>query len=108
MSARKHRDLGPLVSVVGDDAVDLFKEGHQSVTALHQHQSMARVVDVFTRAGEVHEFSGVFELFVVSNLSFDPIFNGLDVVIGGLSISFTAAQSSSEKCSARPRRNALP
>ena len=72
------------MSVVGDDAVDLFKEGHQSVTALHQHQSMARVVDVFTRAGEVHEFSGIFELFVVSNLSFDPIFNGLDVVIGGL------------------------
>ena len=73
-----------LPTVVGDDVVDLFKEGHQSVTALHQHQSMARVVDVFTRAGEVHEFSGVFELFVVSNLSFDPIFNGLDVVIGGL------------------------
>ena len=84
VSARKHRDLGPLVSVVGDDTVDLFKEGHQSLAALHQHQSMARVVDVFTRAGEVHEFSGVFELFVVSNLSFDPIFNGLDVVIGGL------------------------
>ena len=43
---------------------------------------MARVVDVFARAGKVHEFARLGEFFVVRDLFLDPVFHGLDVVVG--------------------------
>ena len=84
MGAREHRDVGPGVRVVGDDAVDALEERHEFGAALDQHQRVARVVDVFRGAGEVHELSGASQFVVMLNLALDPVFDRLHVVIGGL------------------------
>ena len=82
MGAREHRDFSPFLGEVRDRRVDLFEVLDEFLAAFHEHERVARVVDVFARAGEVHEFGGLGKFFVVSDLFFDPVFHGLDVVVG--------------------------
>ena len=84
MGARKHRNVGPGMRVVRDDAVDALEELNEFGAALDEHQRMARVVDVFRGAGKVHELSGASQLVVMFDLALDPVFDRLHVVIGGL------------------------
>jgi predicted RNA-binding protein len=80
--ARKHRNGGPAVRKFTDVIADGGEAFHESLAACGEHQRMARVVDVFARASEVHEFGGLGKFFVVSDLFLDPVFHGLDVVVG--------------------------
>ena len=80
--AREHRNGGPAVRKFTDVIADGGEAFHESLAAGGEHQCMACVVDVFARAGEVHEFGGLGKFFVVSDLFFDPVFHGLDVVVG--------------------------
>ena len=82
MRAREHRNGGPAVRKFTDVIADGGEAFHESLAAGGEHQCMACVVDVFARAGEVHEFGGLGKFFVVSDLFFDPVFHGLDVVVG--------------------------
>ena len=53
-----------------------------------QLQRVAGVVDVFAGAGKVHEFAGRLQLGAAFKAALDPVFDGLDVVIGGFFYGF--------------------
>jgi len=57
---------------------------HHGVAPRAQLQGVAGVVDVFAGAGEVHELAGFLQFRTGFEPGFDPVFNGLDVVVGGL------------------------
>ena len=82
VGTRKHRNRSPTVCEFTDVITDGRKTFHQSLAAGGEHQGVARVVDVFACAGEVNEFGGLGEFFVVGDLFLDPVFHGLDVVVG--------------------------
>ena len=62
---------------------DLGKTRNQRLAAGGEHQRVARVVDVFACAGKVNEFACLGEFRIMRDLAFDPVFHGLDVVVGG-------------------------
>ena len=61
--------------------MDLFEVFDERLAAFREHERVARVVDVFARAGEVHEFGGGLQFVVVGDAVLDPVFDGLDVVV---------------------------
>ena len=79
--AGEHRNVGPLVCVPGDRRVNAFEFRNERFAAGGQHQSVARVVDVFARAGKVHEFARLGEFRIVRDFTLDPVFHGLHVVV---------------------------
>ena len=79
--AGEHGDGGPLVRKACDRCVNLFEVGDKLFTAALEHDRVARVVDVFRGAGKVNEFGGALQFFIVRNLSLDPVFDGLHVVV---------------------------
>ena len=43
---------------------------------------MRRIVDVFTGAAKVHEFTGSGQFFIVGNLFLNPVLNRFHIVVG--------------------------
>ena len=82
--ARHHRQFGELVrqfAQAGDHLVQRRNE-HRVARAL-EHQRVREVVDVLGGAGKVDEFLDPHHLSVGGELILDPVFERLDVVIGG-------------------------
>ena len=80
---------------VGVGVGQLAQSGDDGIQPLQQHgapglqlQRVAGVVDVFASANEMHEFAGRLQLGAVFKAALDPVFDGLDVVIGGFFYGF--------------------
>ncbi|MCY1528772.1 hypothetical protein D9M68_638900 [compost metagenome] len=55
---------------------------HDLVAGTGQHQRMRGVVDVLGGAGEMDEFGGAGQLGVIRHFFLQPVFDGLDVMVG--------------------------
>jgi hypothetical protein len=55
---------------------------HHAVARRFQHHAVRGVVDVFRGAGEVDELAGRDQFRHVLDLLLQPVFDGLDVVVG--------------------------
>jgi len=71
--------VGQLAQALDHDVQPLQQHGAAGL----QLQRMAGVVDVLAGAGKVHELAGGLQFGVTVELGFDPVFDGLDVVVGG-------------------------
>mmetsp|Transcript_20688 Transcript_20688/g.38750 ORF Transcript_20688/g.38750 Transcript_20688/m.38750 type:complete len:387 (-) Transcript_20688:605-1765(-) len=84
MGAAQHRHGRELMGHLAqrrDDAVQ--RRQHHLVARGLQHQRMAGVVDVLTRAGEMHELGGRLQLGMAREAALDPVLDRLHVVVGG-------------------------
>jgi len=82
VGAREHRQVGVGVREVAQLRDRLVGFGQQHVLArVAQHQGIRKIVDVFRRAGEMHEFFRLFQRRIVADAFLDEILDRLDVVI---------------------------
>ena len=84
VSAGEHRDVLPLLSIVGKQIYELLhgREIDLVDTFLDRHRN-AGIVDILAGEAEMDEFLVLVESETVE-LVLDEIFNGLDIVIGYL------------------------
>ena len=82
VGAGEHRNGSPAVREFADVVANGSEALDERLAAGREHQRVARVVDVFARAGKVHKFARLCEFLIVRDLFLDPVFHGLDVVVG--------------------------
>ena len=83
MSAGKHRHIGQLMRHLDERADDFVQcRQHYPVPAVQQHQAVRKVVDVFGCACKMDELCNSRHLGISCQAIPEPVFDGLDVVVG--------------------------
>ena len=83
MGAGEHGNTGPFVSETFELIDDQLQMRAEKLTAGRKHQGVRSVVDVFRRAAEMNEFAGGSKMFIDGHLALNPVFNRLNVMVGG-------------------------
>ena len=79
----QHGNTGPFVSKTFELIDDQLQMRAEELTAGRKHQGVRSVVDVFRRAAEMNEFAGGSKMFIDGHLALNPVFNRLNVMVGG-------------------------
>ncbi len=89
--ARKHRECGVLVCEIGECAVEGLQVREKDVVSgFLEHQGVGEVVDIFGGTGKMQEFLVGMERGLGLEAFFEEVFDGFDIVVGGLFDVFDA------------------